>query len=117
MRYLLLIYGNEAEAANATPEQQEAEFNAYNTFAEMAQQRGALIAGEALQPTSSATTIRIQNNKVVSTDGPFAETKEQLGGYYLIKAENLDEATDIARQIPGAQYGAIEIRPIMEWEE
>lgn len=116
MRYLLLIYGNEAQATNATPEEQEAEFNAYNTFGEMVQQRGALIAGEALQPTSSATTVRVRGGKVVTTDGPFAETKEQLGGFYMIKAKNLDEAIEIAGQIPGAKYGSVEVRPIMEFE-
>ncbi|GCE13718.1 YciI family protein [Tengunoibacter tsumagoiensis] len=116
MRYLALIYGNEAEAAKMTQAEQEAEFNAYGEFAQAAGESGVLLGGEALHPTSAATTIRVQNGKVLTTDGPFAETKEQLGGYYLIKTDNLDEAIKVASQIPGAKVGSIEIRPVMEWE-
>ncbi|MFL5628291.1 MAG: YciI family protein [Ktedonobacteraceae bacterium] len=116
MRYMMLIYGNEANAATTSPEEQQAEMNAYNDFTKIVQDRGALLAGEALHPTSSATTLRVRDGKVISTDGPFAETKEQLGGFYMLKCANLDEAIELAAKIPGAKTGSIEIRPIVEWE-
>jgi hypothetical protein len=116
MRYLMLIYGNEAGAATASQAEQQAEMEAYNEFTKILQDRGALLAGEALHPTSSATTVRVRNNKVLATDGPFAETKEQLGGFYMLQCANLDEAIELAAKIPGASHGSIEIRPIVEWE-
>lgn len=116
MRYLLLIYGNEAEQSNLSPEEQQTTMMAYNDFTEMIQKRGAHLAGEALHPVSSATTVRVRQGKVLTTDGPFAETKEQLGGFYLIQSANLDEAIEIAAKIPAANNGSIEIRPIMEFE-
>ena len=75
---------------------------------------GQYIAGEALQPTSTATTVRVRDGKAVTTDGPFAETKEQLGGFYMVEAEDLDVAIALAQKIPGARYGCVEVRPIME---
>jgi hypothetical protein len=116
MRYLMLIYGNEAAAATASQAEQQAEMEAYNEFTRIVQDRGALLAGEALHPTSSATTVRVRDSKVLTTDGPFAETKEQLGGFYMLKCANLDEAIELAAKIPGANHGSIEIRPIVEWE-
>ena len=116
MRYLMLIYGNEAGAATASQAERQAEMEAYNEFTKIVQDRGALLAGEALHPTSSATTVRVRNNKVLATDGPFAETKEQLGGFYMLQCANLDEAIELAAKIPGASHGSIEIRPIVEWE-
>ncbi|GLV53621.1 hypothetical protein KDH_04730 [Dictyobacter sp. S3.2.2.5] len=116
MRYLLLIYGNEAEAAKMSQEQMQAEMTAYNDFTEMIQKSGAHLSGEALHPVNAATTVRVRDGKVLTTDGPFAETKEQLGGFYLVKAENLDEAIAIATKIPGATSGSIEIRPVVEWD-
>ena len=92
-----------------------AEMNAYNAFTQEVSERGVLLSGEALQPTTTATTVRVRDSKVLTTDGPFAETKEQLGGFYLVQCNNLDEAIEWATKIPGAQHGSIEIRPIMEF--
>ncbi len=113
MRYLLLIYG--AEPTEATPEDLMAsEVAAYEAFTLWTVERGLYQAGEALQPTSDATTVRVRDGKAVATDGPFAETKEALGGFYLIEARDLDEAIECAARIPGATHGSVEIRPIHE---
>ena len=117
MRYVLLVYQNEADYAKLSPQEQEADFAAYGAFAEEAQKRGALSDnGTVLNPTDTATTIRVRNGKTVPTDGPFAETKEQLGGTYLITCKDLDEAIELAAKVPAAKTGSIEIRPIMEFE-
>jgi hypothetical protein len=114
MQYLLLIYT--AEPTEAVPEDLMAEeMEAYNEFGRWVNERGLFRAGEALHPTSAATTVRVRDGKTVATDGPFAETKEALGGFYLIDAANLDEAIDAAARIPGAKHGSIEIRPIWEF--
>ena len=116
MRYLLLIYQNEADYAKLSQQEQEADFAAYGAFAEEGQKRGALSdEGIALNPTDTATTIRVRDGKTVTTDGPFAETKEQLGGTYLINCKNLDEAIELAAMIPAAKTGSVEIRPVMEF--
>jgi hypothetical protein len=114
MRYLCLIYESEAAAANMSKEEGEKVFGEYHAFTDGIKTSGHLLGGEALQPTETATTVRVRNGKVQSTDGPFAETKEQLGGYYLINAADLNEAIQIAARIPGARSGSVEIRPIME---
>lgn len=116
MRYAALIYGNEAVGATMTDDQRTEEYNAYVGFQEFVGKSGALLGGDALLPTSSATTVRVRDGKVLTTDGPFAETKEQLGGFYLLKCDNLDQAIEIAAKIPGAAKGSIEVRPIMEFE-
>lgn len=115
MRYLALIYSDEAAGAKMTQEQQAAQMQAYNEFTKEAQTRGVMQAGEALHPTSAATTVRVRNGKRLTTDGPFAETKEQLGGYYVLNCKNLDEAVEVAAKIPGALDGSIEVRPIWEF--
>ena len=115
MRYLLLIYGDEKADANATKEQQEAVMGAYLAYGEAMEKAGVMVAGDALHPTSAATTVRVPNGKKVITHGPFAETKEQLGGYYLLNCKNLDEAIEWAAKCPGARDGSIEVRPIMEF--
>lgn len=115
MRYALLIYTNEAQDAQASKEDMDATMAAYNAFGERFHDQ--IVDGDALMPTSSATTVRVRDGKALTTDGPFAETKEQLGGYYVVKAANLDEATSIASHIPGAKFGSIEVRPIMEFGE
>jgi len=117
MRYLLLIYTSEAQDAQATPEQMEAVMGAYYAFTKELTDSGKNRGGEALQPIATATTVRVRNGKTVTTDGPFAETKEQLGGYYMVDADNLDEAIAWAAKIPGAQIGSIEVRPVMEFEQ
>ncbi len=108
MQYLLLIYEDEKRFATGYD---EAEFAEYGAFGK--KNAGTIKAGNALQPTPAAKTVRVRDGKAVITDGPFAETKEQLGGYYLIEASSIDEAASIGAGIPGGRYGAIEIRPIM----
>lgn len=114
MQYLLLIYRDEALVEKAT----EADFKAMNQeyfgFTQNIVKSGQFRAGDALQPTRAATTVRVRNGKTLTTDGPFAETKEALGGYYLIEAKDLDEAIGIAARIPGARDGSVEVRPIMQ---
>ena len=116
MRYLLLIYGDEQAWAARSPEEQASEYQAYYEFTEWLRDKGWFEAGEALHATSSATTVRVRDTETLSTDGPFAETKEQLGGFYLVNCENLDQAIDAASRIPAARGGSIEVRPIMEFE-
>ena len=113
MRYLALIYTPESTATPSDGEVQQM-MAEYGDFTEMIRQRGAFLGGEALQSSSNATTVRLRDGQLSTTDGPFAETKEQLGGYYLLECKDLDEAIDLAGKIPGARFGAIEVRPIME---
>ena len=114
MRYLLLIYTE--EPTEAVPEDvRAAETAAYGVFTKEIRDRGIFQAGEALHPTTSATTVRVQNGETVATDGPFAETKEALGGFYLVDAKDLDEAIELAARIPAAKHGSIEVRPIWEY--
>ncbi|GAC1372782.1 MAG: YciI family protein [Ktedonobacteraceae bacterium] len=115
MRYILLIYGNDQDSAAMSNAEREAELAAYGAFSEEASKRGAMLGGEALLPASTATTVRVRAGKVLTTDGPFAETKEQLGGYYVLQCKDLDEAIELAAKIPGAPKGSIEIRPLVEW--
>ncbi len=114
MKYLLLIYENEGSFANVTEEEGNKIFAEYMDYTKGIKKAGNYIGGEALQPTATATTVRQRNGKTLTTDGPFAETKEQLGGYYLIEAGNLDEAIGIAARIPSARVGTIEVRPLSE---
>ena len=116
MKYLLMIYTNEQQEAQRTPEENEAVMGEYYAFTNEVRQAGVMVAGEALHPTTTATTVRVRNGQTTSTDGPFAETKEQLGGYYLLDCQNLDEAIRWAAKIPGAREGSIEIRPVMVFE-
>jgi hypothetical protein len=115
MRYALLIYHNEAANAQMSEAEQQAMMGAYNSFTQEVQKSGMMRGGEALQPTATATTVRVRSGKSLTTDGPFAETKEQLGGFYLIECENLDDAIEIAAKIPDAKGGSIEVRPIWEF--
>ena len=114
MRYLCLIYDNEKAWDKMPKEEADAVFGEYFTFTEGIKQSGQHLGGEALQPTPTATTVRVRNGKVATTDGPFAETKEQLGGYYLIDARDLNDAIQVAAKIPSARSGSVEVRPIME---
>jgi hypothetical protein len=116
MRYLLTIYGDESGWNDVTPEQSQGIMDAYNAFGRAAQDAGVLLGGEGLQPTSTATTVRVRGDETVTTDGPFAETREQLGGYYLLDCKDLDEAIGWAARIPGAQQGCVEVRPVMDYE-
>ncbi len=113
MRYLLLIYQDEIAQSQWSEEEKAIEYQEYFTFGAETEKRG-VSAGNALMPTNTATTVRVRNGKVMTTDGPFAETKEQLGGYYMLQCDDLDEAIEIAAKIPGARHGSIEIRPVLE---
>ena len=113
MQYMCLIYGDEnGRAATMSEEDKNAMFAAYGEFTESIRQSGHMVGGDALHPASTATTVRVRDGETLVTDGPFAETKEQLGGYYLIEAKDADEAIAIAARIPGAEYGSIEVRPV-----
>jgi len=112
MQYLLMIYSNEAEYAKLDAASSQKVMAEYGAFTQSIIQSGNFKAGDRLQPATTATTVRIRDGKTMTTDGPFAETSEQLGGYYLIEAKDLDAALAIAARIPGARFGAIEVRPI-----
>lgn len=113
MQYLLAIYDEEKRWANKGKNEIDAELSEYRAFGK--EFSNAIKGGDALQPTSAATTVRVRNGKRLTTDGPFAETKEQLGGFYLIEAADLDAAIGIAARIPAARFGSIEVRPIMKF--
>ena len=115
MRYLFLIYGNETEDLQQSPAQREAQMQAYGAFTAEVQKAGVFRSGEELTDSAKATTVRLQQGKLTTTDGPFAETKEQLGGFYELDCANLDEAIQWAAKIPHAQMGSIEIRPVVEF--
>jgi hypothetical protein len=112
MQYLLMIYRNEAEMNAVSAAEGQKMMKEYETFTQSIIQNGNFKAGDRLQPASTATTVRVRDGKILTTDGPFAETREQLGGYYLIEAKDLDTALGIAARIPGARVGSIEVRPI-----
>ena len=114
MQYLCLLY--DIEDRTSTPAQQEAELGRYFAFDEAAAAAGVLRGGHALMPTSTATTVAIRDGQTLVTDGPFAETREALGGYYLLECADLDEALEWAARIPAAESGRVEIRPIMRIE-
>jgi hypothetical protein len=113
MEYLLLFYSNEADASKLTQPEMGALYQEYMQFTQSIQTSGNFRAGKQLQPVSTATTVRVRDGKPVTTDGPFAETREQLGGFYLVEAKDLDEALALAARIPGARTGSIEVRPIV----
>jgi hypothetical protein len=119
MRYLVLIY--DKQTANPSPEPPDPAVwgpvtEEYNAYSKMLRDRGVYVAGEALQPVTTATTIRVRDGQTMTTDGPFAETKEALGGFYLIEAKDLDEALELGGKCPGAKFGSIEVRPIVDFD-
>ena len=113
MQYLLMIYRSEAELGTMNAADRKNMTAEYGVFTQSIIQSGNFKAGDGLQPTSTATTVRVRDGKTLTTDGPFAETREQLGGYYLVEAKDLDAALEIAARIPGAMVGSVEVRPIM----
>jgi hypothetical protein len=113
MQYLLMIYQNEAESSKMDAAARQKVTAEYGAFTQTIIQSGNFKAGDGLQPTTTATTVRVRDGKTLTTDGPFAETREQLAGYYLVEAKDLDTAVAIATRIPGAKTGSIEVRPIM----
>ncbi len=113
MQYLCLIYDEEKKMAGMSKSEGDAFMGEYGAFTESVKASGHYIGGNALQPVQTATTVRVRNGKMSTTDGPFAETKEQLGGYYLIEAKDLNDAIQIGSRIPSAKTGCVEVRPIM----
>ncbi len=117
MQYLCLIYEEEAKMMSRSEEEQQQIMADYWAFTGDIKEKGQFVAGEALMPTETATTVRIRDGKTVTTDGPFAETKEQLGGFYLLECKDLDEAIAQAARIPSSKFGSIEVRPIMVFDQ
>jgi hypothetical protein len=117
MRYLCLIYDEEAVLNGMPKDQSDAFMGEYMGFTDGIRQGGQYVAGEALQPVATATTLRFRNGKLSTTDGPFAETKEQLGGFYLIDARDLNEALQVAAKIPSVRTGSIEVRPVVDFSQ
>ena len=115
MKYLCLIYDEESKMAAMSKSDSDAFMGEYFSFTQDITKAGQMLAGEALQPVHTATTVRIRNGKVSSTDGPFAETKEQLGGFYMVEATDLNAALQIAARIPSARTGSVEVRPVMQF--
>ncbi len=116
MQYMLLIYSNENEFERLGAPERDSMLKEYMDFSKSIAQSGHYRAGNELHPITKATTVRVRDKKRLVTDGPFAETKEQLGGYYLIEAKDLDEAVGIGARVPSARYGSIEVRPIVPHE-
>ena len=114
MRYVLLICEDEKAAQASSPAEGEAMMGEYMKFGEEMTARGVLLDGARLRPTPDATTVRVRDGELLTSDGPFAETKEQIGGYYMVDCKDLDEAIEVAAKIPGARNGSIEVRPIWE---
>ena len=117
MKYLCLIYEDESFWSKTPKQELDAIMGDFRAFSTTYKQSGHVLGGNALEPTATATTIRVRNGKMSTTDGPFAETREQLGGYYVLDVENLDEAIKWAYRCPGVKYGTIELRPILEFEQ
>jgi hypothetical protein len=116
MQYLLLIYRNEADLGKMGPSDRKQMMTDYGAYTQSIIQSGHFKAGDGLQPATTATTVRVREGKTLTTDGPFAETREQLGGYYLVDAKDLDTALGLAARIPGAKTGSIEVRPVMVYD-
>ncbi len=117
MRYMLLIYSPADNAPAPGAAENAVMFAAYGAFTQELQAAGAMLAGEALQPATTATTVRVRDGKALLSDGPFAETREQLGGFYMVNCKDIDEALKWAAKIPGAASGSVEVRPILEFGE
>src|SRR5262245_37525810 len=115
VKYLCLIYDDESKWGTMPQAEAEAMMGEYFSFTDGIKKSGHYLGGEALQPTQTASTVRVRNGKISTTDGPFAETKEQLGGYYLIEAKDLNDAIQVASKIPSARIGSIEVRPIQSF--
>jgi len=112
MQYMLMIYQKEGEAAQQDQAAMAKVYQEYQAFTDGIKRRGQFISNHGLKPSSTATTVKVREGKTVTTDGPFAETREQLAGYYVVEAGDLDEAIGLAESIPGARWGTVEIRPV-----
>jgi len=113
MKYMLLIYDDEQKWAKLSESERGQMYAEYRQFGDQIKGTGQYVTGSQLQPTSAATSVRLRDGKRLLTDGPFAETREQLGGYYLVEAKDLDEAISLAARIPSARVGTIEVRPLV----
>src|SRR5215211_2063685 len=116
MQYMLLIYDEERVLASMSDAERDSFMQEYFVYTQSLRDSGAFVNGDALQPTATATTVTVRDGETITTDGPFAETKEQLGGFYLVEAESLDEAIDWAAKIPSARIGKVEVRPVMVFD-
>ena len=117
MKYLCLIYDEEKKLGGMSKSESDAFMGEYFAFTEGIRNSGHYVAGEALQPVQTATTVRVRSGKVSTTDGPFAETKEQLGGFYMIEARDLNDAIQVASKIPSARLGSVEVRPVVDFSK
>ena len=117
MRYAILIYHHEADESGMTSAERQQEMGAFFAFTNAVKEAKAYAGGEALHPTATATTVRVSGGKAITTDGPFAETKEQLAGFYLLDCKDLDEAIEWAAKIPSASRGAVEVRPVVDFSK
>jgi hypothetical protein len=114
MKYMALIYGDEIAYEALSEEEKQADYGLYDAFGQVAGARAPI--GEALYPTNTAKTVRVRNGQVMTSDGPFAETKEQLGGFYLLECDSMEEALELAAQIPDAKRGCVEVRPVVKFD-
>jgi len=117
MKYLCLIYEDEKAWQGMSKADMEKGLGEYRAFGDSIRQSGQYVGGNALQPTNTATSVRVRNGKISTSDGPYVETKKQLGGYYLINAKDMKDAVQVAARIPGAKHGTVEVRPIMEFSQ
>jgi hypothetical protein len=117
MKYMMLIYANYSEAPRFTPEERQAAMQAWAAFQKEAQAGGVLVSNDGLSSVTDATTVRVRNGETLITDGPFAETHEQLGGYYVLDCKDLDEAIAWAAKLPGAKYGSVEVCPVITYAQ
>ncbi|HSC91181.1 MAG TPA: YciI family protein [Gaiellaceae bacterium] len=117
MRYLALIYGDEQRWEGLGDAERQAMYERYRAFGAKTRERGNLVEGSELRPTSTATTVRVRDGETLVTDGPFAELREQIGGYYVLDCDSIDEAVALAAGIPAVEHGAIEVRPGVERED
>jgi hypothetical protein len=116
MRYLLTLYGDESQRGDASPEESKRRMDEYTALSREWLDKGLMLSGEGLDRSSTATTVRVRDGERLITDGPFAESKEQLGGFYVVECEGIDQAIELAAQIPLARFGAVEVRPVMNYE-
>jgi hypothetical protein len=117
MKFLLLLYGDETKWMDVSPEEAQQSVEVWNAYGQALTDAGVLVSGEALSPTAEATTVRLSDDEPIRTDGPFAETREQLGGYYLLDCKDIDEAAGWAAKVPDlGEGGSVEVRPVVDWE-
>jgi hypothetical protein len=117
MKFLLLLYGDETKWMDVSPEEAQQSVEVWNAYGQALTDAGVLVSGEALSPTAEATTVRLSDDEPIRTDGPFAETREQLGGYYLLDCKDIDEAAGWAAKVPDlGEGGSVEVRPVVDWD-